>query len=51
MALSDKRSRVILVLPRELAVGLGRPVSFEVTGCVGFPAGAGRDRVSMELAA
>jgi uncharacterized protein (DUF58 family) len=52
VSVADQRSRVVLVLPRELAAELRRPVSFEVTGCVGFPAGARRDRrPSAELAA
>jgi uncharacterized protein (DUF58 family) len=44
----DGRARMVMVLPRELAAVTRQPVSFEVTGCVGFLAG---ERVAVEVAA
>ncbi|MFL5824220.1 MAG: DUF58 domain-containing protein [Solirubrobacteraceae bacterium] len=44
----EGRGRMIMVLPRELAGVTRQPVSFEVSGCVGVPAG---ERVGAEVAA
>lgn len=51
VVVGQARMGVVLVLPRELAVGRVQPASFEVAGCTGYVIGATRRRRKVERAA